>query len=99
MKINKNRCNGNEHETLWLLLFAFVKVFKKKKKTSFLEKVARIRASETDSKCPLGSRHGEESQAVQTSRSCCEGSSGGGGAPEGAGLPDAAFLCASLSAL
>jgi len=27
MKINKNRSNGNEHETLWLLLFAFVKVF------------------------------------------------------------------------
>ena len=38
MKINKNRCNGNEHETLWLLLFAFVKVFKKKKKNFLLGK-------------------------------------------------------------
>ena len=64
-----------------------------------LEKVARIRASETDSKCPLGSRQGEGSQAAQTSPSCCEGSSGGGAAPQGAGLPDTAFLCASLSAL
>lgn len=98
MKINKNQCSGNEHETLWLLLFAFVKVYYFFL-TSFLEKVARIRASEKDSKCPLGTRQGEGSQAAQTSLSCCEGSSGCGGAPQGAGLPDTAFFCASLSAL